>query len=445
MNATLFHLGTYGVRVDDLWIIGTAALCCVLCGVLGCFLVLRRLSLLGDAISHAILPGIAVAFMLSGTRDLLPMLAGAAAAGLATAAGSSALARMGRVQEDAAMGVVFTTMFAVGVVLITWVARDIDLDPGCVLYGLLEFTPFDTLPVAGIALPRAFVGLAVATVLALALVAAFYKELKIVCFDPALATTLGISAALVHNALIAGVAVATVVSFEAVGSILVVAMLVGPGATAHLLTDRLSRTLWLAALVGLLSAVLGYILAVRLNTSVAGMIATVSVGLFVLAALAAPRHGLLAREARRALLALRIAREDALAMLYRWHEQADVPGAAAPRPLTRAHLRAALGRGPLSDLALFSLARRGLIAAPANAPRSTLALTPAGLDAARPLVRGHRLWESYLARHLGIPLDHLHAGAHRTEHYLAPDLRERLTGDAPPTDPHGRPIPPAGV
>jgi manganese/zinc/iron transport system permease protein len=141
----------FGILVtsDDLWIVATAACCAVACAVLGCFLVLQRLSLLGDAISHAILPGLAVAFILTGSRGVPAMLAGAAVAAMLTAGLSGGLRRVGRIPEDAALGVVFSTLFALGVLLITWVAGRIDLDPGCVLYGLLELVPFDRVELAG--------------------------------------------------------------------------------------------------------------------------------------------------------------------------------------------------------------------------------------------------------------------------------------------------------
>lgn len=298
-NEAWFSIGSYPVRSDDLWTVAIAACCCLACGLLGCFLMLRRMSLLGDAISHAILPGLAAAFFLTGSREPFAMLAGAMVVGVLTAVISTGLNRWGRVPEDASMGVVFTTLFACGVILITLVARDVDLDPGCVLYGLIEFAPFDTVRVIGFELPRSFVWLFTVLVINVTLITIFFKELKIVCFDPYLATTMGISATAVHYGLMTAVAATSVASFEAVGSILVVAMLVAPGATAHLLTDKLSRLLWWSAAIAVLSAVLGYALAVRFNTSVAGMIATVGLGLFMFAAIASPRHGVIARQFHR--------------------------------------------------------------------------------------------------------------------------------------------------
>ncbi len=445
-----FSVGAYQVRDDDLWIAGTAVLCSVACGVVGCFLVLRRMSLLGDAISHAILPGLALAFILTHSREPWAMLGGALVVGVATAYLSTALSRWGRVPEDAAMGVVFTTLFAVGVVLITWVAREVDLDPGCVLYGLIEFTPFDTVAIAGIEVPRAFVWLAVVLAVNVGLITVFFKELRIVCFDPYLATTMGISATLVHYGLMTAVAATSVASFESVGSILVVAMLVAPGATAHLLTDKLSRMVWIAAGVAALCAVAGYALAVWVNTSVAGMIASVALGLFMLTTLFSPRYGFVSRQARHLGLALRIAQEDCLGMLYRWQERTSANAGAAggagggagggARPLTARDVVAGTRTGLLGRIALWWLVRRGMVR---THPRGTIAVTDAGLLWASRIVRGHRLWESFLAGHLGLPLDHIHAGAHRAEHFLSPEIQERLAGsERVAADPHGRPIPP---
>lgn len=432
----LFELGSYTVTSDDAWVLGTAVVCSIACAVLGCFLVLRRMSLLGDAISHAILPGLGIAFILFHSRAPGPMLLGAAAVGVLTAVLANALHRWGRVQADAAMGVVFTILFALGVLLISWVARDVDLDPGCVLYGLIEFVPLDTRPILGFEIPRAFITLSIVAGVNLALVALFFKELRIVSFDPALAVALGLSAGFVHYGLMAAIAATTVVSFEAVGSILVVSMLVGPAATAQLLTDRLSRMVWLAATIGAGTAVLGYIPAVALNTSVAGMMSVAMLCLFVIAAIFAPRHGVLSKALARVALSVRITREDILAMLFRMQElhqaHADV------RLVTR-EVASAVGGGPLARLALLDLRRRRLVSVAAGSPE----LTAAGEAAARTLVRAHRLWETFLATRLGVPLDHVHEPSHRVEHFVTARMRDDLARDiGPGSDPHGRAIPP---
>ena len=264
------------LTADDLWTMATAVLASVACGLVGCWLVLRRLSLLGDAISHAVLPGIAGAFLLTGTRDVLPMLLGATVIGIATAFLSSALGRWGRVDRDAAMGVTFTSLFALGVVMMSLAARQVDLDPGCVLYGLLEFVPFDTVDLLGVRVPRAAAWLGAVLAVDVVLMLALFKELRATSFDAAHAASLGIRVGVVHLGLMAAVAANTVVAFESVGSILVVAMLVAPGATARLWTDRLVPMLWLATAIASATAIVGYLVALELNTSAAGMIATIS-------------------------------------------------------------------------------------------------------------------------------------------------------------------------
>lgn len=414
------------------WTIASAVAASVACGVLGCFLVLRRMSLLGDAISHAVLPGLAAAFLLTGSRGIFPMLAGAMVVGLLTTVLTAGLTRLGKVPEDASMGVVFTSLFALGVILISAAAREVDLDPMCVFYGQMELAAFDTWSIAGRSIPRSTVILTSVMLVDLSLIAIFYKELKIVAFDPALAATMGINAALVHYTLMAAVAGTTVASFESVGSVLVVAMLIAPGATAQLLTDRLSRLLLIAAIVAATSAIGGYLLSAAFNTTVAGMMSVVAGALFLLAALLGPRHGVLARAVTRLLLSLRICREDILGMLYRVEESG------ADASLSARDARRALDRPLLARAAIHRLARNRLIT---GAP-DRLALTPAGRDAASRLIRSHRLWETYLTHELGLPLDHVHEPSHRVEHFITPTIEEVLsTSVDSATDPHGRDVP----
>ncbi len=415
----------------DWWVMLTAVLCALPCSVLGCFLVLRRMSLLGDAITHAILPGIVLAFVLTGSRGVSPMLAGAAAAGILTALLSGAINRWGKVDEGASLGLVFSTMFALGVVMLGWVPRTMDLDPGCVLYGIIEGVPFDTTLVLGFAVPKAALTLGIVTIAVLALVIVFFKELRIVCFDPQLATTLGISAAVVHYALLGSVATTAVASFEAVGSILVITMLVAPAATAQMLTDKLGTMVVVAAIVGILDAIVGHLLAVMLNSSVAGMMSVAAGIIFVTVALASPRHGVIGKIARRALLRLRIAEEDVLGTLYRNSE--------ADQRLTITQSASLRTRRRLVKLAVWRLTRAGQI----SNSDGRLHLTEKGLVSARSVVRSHRLWEAFLAKHSSLPLDHLHDPSERVEHFITAPLQEELAREAGEcADPHGKAIPP---
>jgi ABC-type Mn2+/Zn2+ transport system permease subunit/Mn-dependent DtxR family transcriptional regulator len=414
------------------WTVLVAAVSSCSCGLLGCFLVLRRMSLLGDAISHAVLPGIVLAFLVSGKITGLPIVLGAMVLGVLTSFLTQTLHDQANVPEDSGMGVVFTSLFALGVLLITRYAAQVDLDPGCVLYGLLEFVTLEKAHLFGVAMPRVLLTLGPALVLTIAFIVAFWKELKLTSFDAALATAMGFRAAWVHYLLMAMVAAVTVASFEAVGSILVVAMIIVPAATAHLLTDRLSAMLGWSVVVSLISSLYGYAFAERYNTSVAGTMAVVAGVQFAAAVFFAPRHGAVAKWFGNVRLALRIAGEDLLATLFR-SEEAQ-PLAAASTVASRA------SRTIAQRLSHWWLARRGLVRRAAD---GSLALTPRGRDAGRSLVRAHRLWESYLDQNFGIPLDHVHAPAERMEHFIGPALETDLVEELqqPQHDPHGREIP----
>lgn len=263
------------------------------CALVGNFLVLRRQALMGDAIAHAVLPGIAAAYIITRSREPLPILLGAAGAGLVTVALVAIIRALGKVERGASMGVAFTTLFALGVVMIEHIPPTIDLDADCVLHGNLEallWFPPEHLSLSALAtLPRQVHTLAAVMVLVLAFTLAFYKELRLTSFDPALAASLGFRPGLVNTLLMTVAAAAVVASFEAVGSILVVAMLICPPACARMLTDRLRTQLLLSQLIAFLTATSGYLVATRvpplfaedLTLNAAGMIATVS-GVFVI-------------------------------------------------------------------------------------------------------------------------------------------------------------------
>ncbi|HUY87125.1 MAG TPA: metal ABC transporter permease [Pirellulales bacterium] len=427
------------------WTIAAAALSGSACALLGCYLVLRRMSLLGDAISHAILPGIAVAFWYGGTTAALPMFLGAVAVGLLTAVLTETLRSAAGVAEDAAMGVVFTSLFALGVVMIARLsAGQVDLDPDCVLYGRIEFVLNNSMIWRGYEIPVAMLPLS-ATLAATALfVALCWKELKIASFDPALATAMGLSAGVVHYLLMGMVAVASVAAFDSIGSVIVVAMLIVPGAAAHLLTDRLGPMLAWAAAIACVSAVLGYFAALYYNTVVAGMMAVVLGAEFALAALLAPRHGLISRAWHQLNLTLRIVSEDVIAALYRAEETSAALAPGAPQRdagIAWAACSRLAGGGLTGWLAL----RRLLACGDVEAENRSLRLTEQGRHAAQSLVRSHRLWEAYLGEHFNLPLDHLHEPAERVEHYIGPKLQERLASELarPGVDPHGKEIPPS--
>ena len=270
------------------------------CALPGTFLVLRRMAMLSDAISHAILPGIVLAFFV--TRDLASpwLFIAAGATGVVTVALVELLHRTRRVREDAAIGLVFPLFFSIGVILISRFAGNVHLDTDAVLLGELAFAPFDRFAPGGVDLgPRALWVMGVILLLNLAVIIMFYKELKLASFDAALAAALGFSPVLLHYGLAGLTSMTAVGAFDAVGSILVVALMIAPPAAAYLLTDRLGAMLGLAVTGGAVSAIAGYWLARVLDASIAGSMATVAGLVFVLAWLFAPGRGVVAAARRR--------------------------------------------------------------------------------------------------------------------------------------------------
>ncbi|MDR7317662.1 metal ABC transporter permease [Brevibacillus nitrificans] len=281
--------------MNSFWIILTGSLVAASCGFLGCFLILRRMAMLGDAISHAILPGIVLAFLFSGSREILPMLMGAAIIGLITVFIVQMLHQSG-VKSDAAIGVTFTALFSVGVVLVSMYTQQVDLDLDCVLYGEIAYVPWDTWQFGGMDMgPRALWGVGGVFLFSLLIIGLFFKQFKLCAFDPALAAAIGIPVVLFHYLLMTLVSLTTVAAFESVGAILVVAMLVVPSATAYLLTDRLHIMLFISMAVGVLSAIIGYFFASWLDSSIAGAMTAVAGLLFFMAFLFSPRHGLISK------------------------------------------------------------------------------------------------------------------------------------------------------
>jgi manganese/zinc/iron transport system permease protein len=253
----------------------TAVFTAVSCALLGAFLVLRKMTMVGDAISHAVLPGIAVAYWLSQSRASLWMFLGAAAVGVLATIIIELLRKKLKVQSDASIGMTFTTLFALGVILITFWSDSVDLDQECVLYGEIAYVPFNTWSFGGLNMgPIALwsSGLLLLAVLAYAVIG--FKGLKMSSFNEDYAAVLGIGVAAWNLSLMAMVSFATVVSFESVGAILVVALLVVPAATAYLLVEKLHLLLIGAGSIALLAALGGYALSRWMDTSIAGTVAT---------------------------------------------------------------------------------------------------------------------------------------------------------------------------
>ncbi|MEQ9468127.1 MAG: metal ABC transporter permease [Ekhidna sp.] len=264
--------------MDAFWIILTGSLVAVSCALLGSFLILRKMSMVGDAISHSVLPGIVIAFFIAGSMQSIWMLVGAGILGILTTFLIEFFHQKGRLQTDASIGVTFTWLFALGVILVTYYAGNAHIDQDCILYGEIAYVPIDLLynsagdPIG----PKAVVILSVVLILILAFILLFYKELFVTTFDAAYAKAIGISTTKWHYALMSLVSLTTVASFESVGAILVVALLITPAASAYLITNQLKTMLILSSVFGILSSFFGYWLSYLLDGSIAGAMVTVS-------------------------------------------------------------------------------------------------------------------------------------------------------------------------
>jgi ABC-type Mn2+/Zn2+ transport system permease subunit/Mn-dependent DtxR family transcriptional regulator len=408
------------------------------CGWIGCYLILQGMALVGDAISHTVLLGIIVAFLMTGKVTGSATFIGAVITGVLTTALIESLHSTSRVKEDAAIGIVFTSLFALGVVLLSVFAGGAHIDTQHALYGNLELVASQPgITVGGIDIPVVVCQMGFVAAVVLALIVAFYKELLVVSFDPQLAASLGLRPRVVRYVMMAVLSVTVVAAFNSVGAILAVAMLIAPAATAYLLTRRLPMMLFLSAIVGAVSSVIGYHASFVPGVSAAGAMSTVAGGLFTLAFLFAPEQGLVAAALRRMSLRLRMNQENIIRYLLKLSE-------GGPRGAVESdRIREALQTSALQfRTAVNALLRRGWVEEISEAP-SALRLTPRGKIQAERLDRAHRLWETFLVEKVGLASDHVHPTAEKVEHLLSEQLVEQVD-DAlghPVTDPHGAPIP----
>lgn len=436
----------------DGWIIVAGSLCSIAASLLGNFLVLRRLSLMGDAISHSVLPGIAAAFLFSGTRGSVVVLIGAASMGLLTVWLTELIRKYGKVEESAAIGVVFTSLFAVGLIMMVRAGDKIDLDPSCVLYGNLEMIILEKVATPFGEVPQVVVTISVVCLLNAICIAVFFKQWQVSTFDPLLSQAQGISPTLFHYMLASLVAVTCIASFEAVGNILVVAMLVVPAATAFLLCKRLPAMILVSVVIGTASAITGHMLAISVpvafgfkSVNSAAMMAVASGIFLVIAVIASPKAGVLVRLIEQRTVARKIIGEDILALLYRHSERRmennNIPenrSVLAKRDIAE-QLKITLQR--LSSVT-SELVRNGWV----SMTQTSIALTDKGHRVAQNLIRSHRLWEQYLSVEVNASDARLHAQAESLEHFTNSSMRDKLDAETGQSmlDPHGRSIPPEG-
>lgn len=390
----------------------------ITCGMIGCFIVLRNMSMIGDALSHAILPGIFVSYVLVG-YSTVGFFTGSVAAGLLTAAAITWIQHNVATKNDAAIGIVFIAMFSIGVIGISWLNNQggNHLDLKDFLFGTAM----------GVSNQDIIVTLII-TIFTIYSFVLFYRYLFITTFQATIARTMGINTQLVHYFLMLLLSFAVVSAMSTVGVILVIAMLVTPASTALLLSDNLKRVIFISAMLGMLSASLGLILAILLDLPPGPAMVLMATGLYILAVIFAPEKGLIVRSMRQRQQRIKIEREDILKRTMK-HAQG----------LTLQELSKALGlsegrvRGHLT-----ALQRDGSISSV-----QPIMLSAKGKNTANKLIRAHRLWETYQVNTMGLSEAQIHDEAERLEHHLTKAMLDKVDQKLgyPQVDPHGSPIP----
>ncbi len=423
------------------WTILVGIVCNSCCALLGCFLVLRRMSMLGDAISHAVLPGLAMAFIFTGALNALPMFIGAAIFAMLTAGLSRLLSSIGQTSEESGLGIVFTSLFALGILLIQVFAENVHLDRDAVLEGAIEYVTLETTTLFGLQWPTSLGVTGGVLICVLIWLVLFWKQIKAASFDPVYASAIGLHGHAMLAVLVILVALCVVAAFKIVGTVLVVAMLVVPAASAQLICHQLARMLAVSVLFAIAATISGYYAAWHLNSSAAGMMAVMAgVGYFG-ALLFSPSQGLLFTQYHRRKMKYRIFAEDILGILYRYEESSQKSNDAHDlRGMKLSKLKELIGE-KYNAKSMKRLLSEKLVAASED---QEYLLTAIGKRNGQQIIRGHRLWESFLDREFKLPEDHLHEAAHQMEHYLDQESRSSIEKQlgSPTSDPHGKNIPP---
>jgi ABC-type Mn2+/Zn2+ transport system permease subunit/Mn-dependent DtxR family transcriptional regulator len=392
----------------------------LMCGMLGCFIVLRNMALIGDALAHAILPGVVVAFVVVG-YSTIGFFAGSVVAGLLSAAGITWIQHHVKTKNDAAIGIVFTSMFALGVIGISSVSREgVHLDLKDFLFGnVLGVSNEDLYLTAGV------------TIYVIVSIIVFYRYLFATTFQEVVAQTMGISVKMIHYFLMLMLSFAVVASLGTVGVILVVAMLITPASTALLLSNRLQNVLAIAAVIGLLSAVMGLVLSILFEAPPGPSMAVVATFFYILAVFFSPKKGLIFSYFQKKKLQRKIQIEDILKEGLKLQNKGN---------LSFPKLREKLGYSKsLLKKLLTQLSYKNFL----KYENNKITLSQKGKDEALRLVRAHRLWETYLVNQIGLSAEQIHEDAEKYEHLLSEDLLDEVdaTLGFPREDPHGSPIP----
>ena len=396
----------------------------IICGVLGPFIVLRNMSLIGDALSHAVLPGIVVATILIG-YNVAGFFIGSVLAGMLSAIIITWIQHKMPTKNDAAIGIIFTTMFALGVMGISRLGKN-DSDDGSTHIDLKDILFGNVLGVSDQDLWLS----AIILVFVLASVFIFYKQLFLSTFQETIAKAMGVNTKMLHYFIMLLLSFAVVSSMSSVGVILVVALLITPTSTALLLTNRLHKVVALSAIIGVLSTVIGMYLAIVWDTTPGPMMAVTAALFYLLAVITSPDHGLLNKMRKNWKMSNKIMEEDVLKSAIKMHAEINTSRLAEKIQTSKFKVKKALKR--LRSKNLLNIGASG-----------SISLTKTGRSTATKLVRAHRLWETYMVDKMGFSEDQIHNEAERTEHYMTNDFLEEVDASLgfPNTDPHGKTIP----
>jgi ABC-type Mn2+/Zn2+ transport system permease subunit/Mn-dependent DtxR family transcriptional regulator len=392
------------------------------CGLIGTYIMLRRMSLIGDALAHAVLPGVVVSFMVAGKSEIA-LFVGAVVSGILTVLLIGFVNRNSKIKEDTSIGIIFTGAFALGILLVSQL-KQVHIDLSSYLFG-------DVLGVStgDITLSLIIMGVIVICILL------FYKQLLLTSFDPTMAMTIGISTTLVHYMLMTLLSMSIVAGLQSVGVILIIAMLITPPATAYLLSDNLKKILFLSAFLGMISAVIGLYLSYHFNFASGASIVLVAVTLFLLAFLFSPKEGVVTKLIRRRGASKLVLMEDVIKLSYRFNENKGKDKLGLTDSIAN---ELGISNGKVES-AIRTLISKGLM----KGDNGSYSLTQDGIKYATRLVRTHRLWETYVTKEKVMDIEHIHPEAEKVEHVLTEDVVDELDEELgfPEKDPHGSDIP----
>jgi ABC-type Mn2+/Zn2+ transport system permease subunit/Mn-dependent DtxR family transcriptional regulator len=392
-------------------------------GLIGTYIMLRRMSLIGDALAHAVLPGVVISFMVAG-KGQLTLFLGAVAAGIITVLLIGFVNRNSKIKEDTSIGIIFTGAFALGVLLVSQL-KQVHIDLSSYLFG----------DVLGVSTGDIILS-AIITIIILLTVILFYKQLLITSFDPTMALTIGISTTVVHYMLMTLLSMSIVSGLQSVGVVLLVAMLITPPATAYMLTSSLKKILFLSSLFGVLASVIGLYLSYHFNFSSGASIVLVAVTFFMLAFLFSPKEGVVTIYFRRRASSRNIVLEDVIKITYKNQGKLN-----QDELLKIYELELGIKKKRIENLLRYMEAKGYL-----QKENNNITLTGSGNKLAVRLIRSHRLWETYVEKEKITDTANVHRDAEEIEHVLSDDLIEELDKELgyPEKDPHGSPIPKAG-